>query len=118
MSQFSVSIVIPLFNEIESLPHLLDELDATIREDNLDAEVLIIDDGSRDGSRQFILDNLDKYNFLSLLSFRLNKGKSAALDAGFQKAKGDYVVTMDADLQDDPREVKNLIEKLDEGKKC
>ena len=109
-----ISVVIPVFNELESLPELKSEL---IR--NLKAyknwEVIFIDDGSSDGSTEWLADlALGNKNF-KLIQFYRNYGKSAALNEGFKSASGDYVITMDADLQDDPAEFGNLIESLQKG---
>ena len=110
----NISVVIPVFNELESLPELKIEL---IK--NLEAyknwEVIFIDDGSSDGSTEWLIDlALNNRNF-KLIQFYRNYGKSAALNEGFKSASGDYVITMDADLQDDPAEFNNLIECLKKG---
>ncbi len=110
----NVSVVIPVFNEIESLPELKSELI-----DNLKAyqnwEVIFIDDGSSDGSTEWLIDLVTNHENFKLIQFYRNYGKSAALNEGFKLAYGDYVITMDADLQDDPAEIVNLIEKLKKG---
>ena len=110
----NVSVVIPVFNEIESLPELKSELI-----DNLKGyqnwEVIFIDDGSSDGSTEWLIDFVTNHENFKLIQFYRNYGKSAALNEGFKLAYGDYVITMDADLQDDPAEIVNLIEKLKKG---
>ncbi len=110
-----LSIVIPLYNEVDSLPHLREALEDVLQRENLDAEVLFVDDGSRDGSSELLDQYVEGNSTFQVLHQRRNKGKSAALDAGFRYARGKYVVTMDADLQDDPNEIPNLITKLEEG---
>ena len=109
-----ISIVIPVFNENKSLPDLKVELDK-----NLSAypewEVIFIDDGSSDGSTEYLADFCAQDSHYKLIQFYRNYGKSAALSEGFKLADGDYIITMDADLQDDPAEIPNLVGKLEEG---
>ncbi len=111
-----LSVVIPLLNEEESLQPLFDRIHETCRDNNLNYEVVFVDDGSTDGSLE-VLKSLKKTypNIIKIISFRKNYGKSAALSEGFKIVEGDIVITMDADLQDDPREIPNLIAKLEEG---
>ena len=110
----NISVVIPIFNELESLPELKRQL-----LENLQSfekwEIIFIDDGSSDGSTEWLTDLVSKDNNLKLIEFYRNYGKSAALNEGFKAASGDYIITMDADLQDDPNEIKNLVAKLNEG---
>jgi len=110
----NISVVIPIFNELESLPELKRQL-----LENLQSfekwEIIFIDDGSSDGSTEWLTDLVSKDNNFKLIEFYRNYGKSAALNEGFKAASGDYIVTMDADLQDDPNEIRNLVAKLDEG---
>lgn len=109
-----ISVIIPVFNEKESLPDLLKELSV-----NLNAykkwEVIFIDDGSSDGSTELLVEFCKENKHFKLIQFYKNFGKSAALNEGFKMASGDYVITMDADLQDDPKEISNFIKKIDEG---
>ncbi len=109
-----VSIVIPVFNEYESLPILKEELVKNLMPYEK-WEVIFIDDGSSDGSTDLLLDLCSENKNFKMIQFFRNYGKSAALSEGFKSANGDYIITMDADLQDDPTEIKNLIKKLDEG---
>ena len=110
----NISVVIPIFNELESLPELKGQL-----LENLQSfekwEIIFIDDGSSDGSTEWLTDLVSKDNNFKLIEFYRNYGKSAALNEGFKAASGDYIITMDADLQDDPNEIKNLVAKLNEG---
>ena len=109
-----ISIVIPLFNENESISDLYIEIcDALSSYDNW--EIIFIDDGSSDGSKDKIIDIISKDSRSRLISFYRNYGKSAALSEGFNYSKGDIIITMDADLQDDPKEIQNLISKINEG---
>ena len=110
-----LSIVIPLFNEEESLQPLANEIRKAIKPVNISYEVIFIDDGSTDNSLKIIKEICRPDKRFKYISFRKNYGKSAALQAGFIEASGDVVVTMDADLQDDPNEITSLLKKLEEG---
>lgn len=110
-----LSIVVPLFNEEESVTPLSHEIRKALKPVDVAYEVIFVDDGSTDNSLKMIKEicRLDKR--FKYISFRKNYGKSAALQTGFQNVSGDVVVTMDADLQDDPNEINSLLKKLDEG---
>ena len=107
-----ISIVIPLFNEEESLPELCSWIEKVMNKNNYSYEVFLIDDGSKDSSWQVIEELSVKNSLIKGVKFRRNYGKSAALNIGFQKATGDVVITMDADLQDSPDEIPNLYDKI------
>ena len=108
-----LSIVIPVYNEVESIDRLYQEIVQSIV--TSEYEIIFIDDGSTDGSSEKIAELIQQNQRLKLIQFYRNYGKSAALSEGFKQADGEYIVTMDADLQDDPSEIKNLINKLEEG---
>ncbi len=110
-----VSVVIPLYNEEESLGPLYIEIKKAFLKISCEYEILFIDDGSTDKSLENLRQLKKENNRLRYISFKKNYGKSAALQVGFKNAKGDAVITMDADLQDDPAEIPNLLAKLDEG---
>ena len=110
-----ISIVIPLFNEEESLSELQEKITAVLENLKKSYEIIFIDDGSTDRSYQVLESLHQKDRRIRVYQFRKNFGKSAGLACGFQMAQGQYVITMDADLQDDPEEILNLIQKLDEG---
>ena len=110
-----ISLVIPVYNEEESVIPLSHEIRKALSKINLDYEVILIDDGSTDSSLQKLKEITKTDNRFKFLSFRKNYGKSAALHIGFKMTTGDAVVTMDADLQDDPHEIQNLLKKLEEG---
>lgn len=104
----NISVVIPLLNEEESFPELCAWIDKVMEANNYTYEVLLIDDGSKDNSWQLV-EKLSLQNTnIKGIKFRRNYGKSAALNVGFAKAKGDVVITMDADLQDSPDEIPEL----------
>jgi dolichol-phosphate mannosyltransferase len=119
----SLSIIVPLFNERESLPELIDQLYLAMQEQELrdlflepfSFEIIMVDDGSTDGSSRVIESLIESKPDVRLISFQRNFGKTAALSAGFMAAAGAYVCTIDADLQDDPYAIKMLIKKLQEG---
>lgn len=111
-----ISIVVPLFNEQDSLEELTQRIQQAVTADVLgDYEVLLIDDGSNDLSWSIIEELSQRHPMVHGIRFRRNFGKAAALAAGFAVAKGRFIVTMDADLQDDPKELVRLIDKLNSG---
>ena len=110
-----ISIVVPLFNEEESILPLINEIRKAVKPINKPYEIIFIDDGSTDSSLKNIKDAGKTDNRIKFVSFRKNYGKSAALQVGFKTATGDAIITMDADLQDDPHEIPALLKKLDEG---
>jgi dolichol-phosphate mannosyltransferase len=110
-----ISVVIPVYNEQDSLAILYDELVHTAQAANLQIEVLFIDDGSSDGSWDVIHALSEKHADVHGIRFRRNFGKAAALSAGFTAARGDIIMTLDADLQDDPAEIPRFLAKLSEG---
>ena len=109
-----ITIVVPLYNEDESLPHLAEWIDRVMEEHHFDYEVLMVDDGSKDRSWAVIEELHERNPRYRGIKFRRNYGKSAALNVGFQHANGDVVITMDADLQDSPDEVPELYRMIKE----
>ena len=109
-----ISIIVPSYNEAESLPHLAEWIDRVMKEKGFTYEVIIVDDGSTDGTWQ-VAEQLNAANpDYRGIKFRRNYGKSAALNTGFAAADGDVVITMDADLQDSPDEVPELYRMIKE----
>jgi glycosyltransferase involved in cell wall biosynthesis len=108
-----VSVVIPAYNEAESIPALLAELQPPLDSLGSHYEVLLVDDGSTDGTRELAPLWLTRYPALRVLRFRRNAGQSAAFLAGFEAARGDVVVTLDADLQNDPADIPELLRRLE-----
>lgn len=109
-----ISLVIPAYNEAESLPDLLGDIEVTIKRHGYAAEIIFINDGSTDATAE-VLTALTAASALKIdvIHFRDNRGKAAALTAGFEKATGEIVITMDADGQDDPAEIPKFIETLE-----
>ncbi|NOR75953.1 MAG: glycosyltransferase [Draconibacterium sp.] len=103
-----ISVVVPLFNEEESLPELAAWIKKVMDENNFSYEIVMIDDGSKDNSWAVIEELQTKNEFIKGIKFRRNYGKSAALFCGFEVVQGDVVITMDADLQDSPDEIPEL----------
>lgn len=110
-----ISVVVPLLNEEQSLEPLLGEISSALEERGEEFEVVFVDDGSTDGSLTILQRLHDESTNVVVVHLRRNFGKAAALQAGFLEAQGDVIVTMDADLQDDPAEIPQLLAKLDEG---
>ena len=111
----AVSVVVPIYNEVESLTHLIDAIASTLRESGLAYEIICVDDGSSDGStdllKQLVRDRAD----IRAVLLRRNYGQTAAMAAGFHHAKGRAIVTLDGDLQNDPTDIPRLLAKLEEG---
>lgn len=110
-----ISIVIPVYNERESLTLLHEEIRGSAAQAGLTVETIFVDDGSRDDSWQVIKELSGKYPRTRGIRLRGNFGKAGALLAGFRAARGEIILTLDADLQDDPKEIPRFLAKLDEG---
>ncbi len=109
-----ISVVVPLFNEEESLPDLCEWIVRVMKKNSFSYEILFVDDGSSDNSWKVINALKMNHNEVRGISFRRNYGKSAALQVGFQAAKGNVVITMDADMQDNPNEIPELYRMITE----
>lgn len=108
MGKLDISVVVPLYNEEESLPELVQWIDRVAVSNNLSYEIILIDDGSTDNSWSVVEKLKTQYPYIKGLSFLRNYGKSAALYEGFKLAEGEVVFTMDADLQDSPDEIPQM----------
>ncbi|WFB35444.1 glycosyltransferase family 2 protein [Kiritimatiellota bacterium B12222] len=107
-----LSIVIPVYNEEESVDLLCQKLDEALQPLSLKYEAVLVDDGSRDKTWQMLLENKRKYPYLHLIRFRRNFGQTAAMAAGLDAAEGNVIITMDADLQNDPKDIPLLLEAM------
>lgn len=108
----NLSLIIPLFNEEESIKELYELIKKEINTTNLSYEIIFIDDGSTDNSWE-VIESLKKIDpNIKSIQFRINHGKSSALDVGFKRANGDVIITMDADLQDNPREIRKIYDMI------
>ncbi len=110
-----VSVVAPVYNEEENVPLLCEALHNALSVLNRSYEIILVDDGSSDSSWEKLCEGADKYPNIELIRFRRNFGQTAAMSAGFHASKGEVVVTMDADLQNDPNDIAMLLELSDKG---
>lgn len=110
-----VSIIVPLYNEEENVVRVYDELSEVIDRNRLNAEFIFVNDGSRDKTAENLKEAAANDRRVRLVNFRRNFGQTAAMQAGFDHSKGDIVVTLDGDLQNDPAEIPKMIDKLEEG---
>ena len=110
-----LSIIVPVYNEQDSLEELIQRIDSVAKVQQYELDIWLIDDGSRDNSWTRIAELAKRHQHVHGLKLRRNFGKAAALSAGFDHAQGQRLITMDADLQDDPNEIPALLAKLDEG---
>ena len=110
-----LSVVVPVYNEEESIPHLHQRLTAELEKLGITYEIIAVDDGSRDRSFSLLSDLAQHDRRWRVVRFRRNFGQTAAFSAGFDRARGDVVVTIDADLQNDPADIGALLEKIGEG---
>ncbi|MDJ0921841.1 MAG: glycosyltransferase family 2 protein [Henriciella sp.] len=110
-----ISIVVPAYNEAESVKILTDEITAVMDEMDQAFEIIFVDDGSTDETPKALAELSSDHEHIKTITFRRNFGKAAALDAGFSAAQGEIVFTMDADLQDDPAEIPNFLRAIAEG---
>jgi glycosyltransferase involved in cell wall biosynthesis len=110
-----ISVVVPVYNEVDNVERLYSEIDRSLRALNRPYEILFVDDGSRDGSLEKLRRIRESDETVKLIAFRKNFGQTAALSAGFDHAEGEVVITMDADLQNDPADIPLLLGKIDEG---
>lgn len=111
----SISVIVPVYNEWESVTELSASISENLKKTGKPFEIIFVDDGSTDDTCEKLLQLKRSIPEIKLIRFQKNYGKSAALSAGFEKAKGHFVVTIDGDLQDEPKEIVNLLQKLEEG---
>ena len=110
-----LSIVIPFYNEVKNIPPLLGEIYQALRPTGWPYEIVAVDDGSRDGTFELLRQELGRFDHFQLIRFRKNFGQTAAMAAGFDRAAGEIIITMDGDLQNDPADIPRLVEKIGEG---
>ena len=111
----AVSVVVPIMNEVDSLPHLISAIATTLMAQQLSYEIICVDDGSTDGSAELLKQEAQARTDLKAVLLRRNYGQTAAMAAGFNYARGKAVVTLDGDLQNDPADIPRLLAKLEEG---
>ncbi|MBE9120550.1 glycosyltransferase family 2 protein [Tychonema sp. LEGE 07199] len=110
-----VSVVVPVYNEVESLPHLIEAIASAIQPSGLSYQIICVDDGSKDGSAELLKQLTGSRDDLCAVLLRRNYGQTAAMSAGFDRATGRAIVTLDGDLQNDPADIPLLLAKLNEG---
>ncbi|MGK7930556.1 MAG: glycosyltransferase family 2 protein, partial [Microcystaceae cyanobacterium] len=110
-----ISVIVPIFNEVKNLSILIEKIAEVLKNHQLGYEIICIDDGSQDGSAELLKELANYRNDLSAIIFRRNYGQTPAMSAGFRYAKGQVLVTLDGDLQNDPRDIPLLVSKLEEG---
>jgi len=110
-----ISIIIPVFNESESIGYLLDEVINVMEADKLNFEVIVVNDGSKDNTHSVLKELTLKIKELSVISLRKNYGQTAAMSSGFDNSKGDIVITLDGDLQNDPNDIPKLVSEINKG---
>ena len=110
-----ISIIIPVFNESESIGFLLDEVISVMASHKFDFELIVVNDGSKHNTRQVLKQLTLKIKELSVISFRKNYGQTAAMSAGFDYSAGDIFITLDGDLQNDPNDIPKLISEINNG---
>ncbi len=110
-----ISIIVPIYNEEESIPHLYREVTDVLQQMNRSYELLFVDDGSKDGSMEILQKFQQEDEHVVVVAFRRNFGQTAAMSAGFDHAEGDVCITMDGDLQNDPKDIPALVAKVEEG---
>jgi glycosyltransferase involved in cell wall biosynthesis len=110
-----LSVIVPIYNEVESLPHLINTIASTLEPLEMSYEIVCVDDGSKDGSAEWLQQQAATRTDLCAVILRRNYGQTAAMAAGFNHAKGRVLVTLDGDLQNDPADIPNLVAKLEEG---
>jgi glycosyltransferase involved in cell wall biosynthesis len=111
--QIEISVVVPVYNEEGNLPVLIPALVEVLKGLGHSYEMIFVDDGSSDGSRRILREMASQYPFLRILRFKENRGLSTALVAGMREARGEKIVTLDSDLQNDPADIPRLLEYLD-----
>lgn len=115
MSTKDISLILPVYNERESLKQLYEEIITTLDSLRLDYEIIFIDDGSKDDSSVILRDLERQDKRIKVINLNKHLGKTVALCSGFKQAKGEIIITMDSDFQDDPKDIPYLIQKIEEG---
>lgn len=111
----NISVVVPIYNEVESIPRLIDAISSTLIPTHISYEIICVDDGSKDGSSQLLQEMAEQRTDLRAVLLRRNYGQTPAMAAGFEYARGDIIITMDGDLQNDPADIPKVLEKLESG---
>ncbi|MFT7644536.1 MAG: glycosyltransferase involved in cell wall biosynthesis [Candidatus Paceibacteria bacterium] len=110
-----ISIVLPIYNEAESIPELMKSIEDALREVTEEYEIIAVNDSSTDATAQVLVKTAEMQKRLKVINFRTNQGQTSALHAGIENASGEIIIPMDADLENDPKDIGKLIQKLEEG---
>ncbi|MGB7273880.1 MAG: glycosyltransferase family 2 protein, partial [Geitlerinemataceae cyanobacterium] len=110
-----ISVVVPIFNEVESLPTLVDKIVTSLKDVPIDYEIVLVDDGSQDGTTELLTQMAQTQANLKAVILRRNYGQTPAMAAGFNYASGEIIITMDGDLQNDPADIPRVLEELQKG---
>ncbi len=111
----TLSVVVPIYNEVDSIPHLVESIATILRSYQINYEIICVDDGSKDGSTEVLTNLAKNRDDLKAVILRRNYGQTPAMAAGFNYATGQIIVTLDGDLQNDPNDIPLLLAKLEEG---
>ncbi|MDJ0550820.1 MAG: glycosyltransferase family 2 protein, partial [Microcystis sp. M49637_WE12] len=111
----TLSVVVPIYNEVDSIPHLVESIATILRSYQINYEIICVDDGSKDGSTEVLTNLAKNRDDLKAVILRRNYGQTPAMAAGFNYATGQVIVTLDGDLQNDPNDIPLLLAKLEEG---
>jgi len=111
----TISVIVPIYNEVQSIPRLIDAISSSLEPTGITYEILCVDDGSQDGSRKLLEEIAAQRTDLKAVLLRRNYGQTPAMAAGFEYAQGEIMITMDGDLQNDPADIPRILEKLEEG---
>ncbi|MCD6502171.1 glycosyltransferase family 2 protein, partial [bacterium] len=111
-SHYSLSVIVPAYNEADNIEPLAREFEDFLSRQRFRAEVIVVDDGSTDGTGDRVLELSRRYDFLKLVRHKQNLGKTAAIETGFSASKGKRIAIFDADLQYDPQDLKRMMDKL------
>lgn len=111
----SLSVVVPVYNEVESLPRLIEDIATILQQTQRSYEIICVDDGSRDGSTALLKQLAQTWPHLRVVILRRNYGQTAAMAAGFKYVRGQIIITLDSDLQNDPADIPQLLAKLESG---
>ena len=110
-----VSVIVPIFNELDNVHPMVDEMLTAMQSQSRPFELVLVDDGSSDGTSERLVEVAEENEQVKLVLLRRNFGQTAAMHAGIQHANGDYLVTIDGDMQNDPADIPMMLDKLDEG---
>ncbi len=107
-----ISVIIPILDEEENLKKLITRLNLVLKENQTSFEIIAVDDGSKDNSLKILKSLINEYEFLKVVTFKINQGQTAAIMAGIEYSSGEIIIPIDADLQNDPKDITKLLKKI------